>query len=125
MFARRKLGHDEVDHFMAALIEHLARWFAGGGFVERKEEHAALGAEPFLPARRMPSRGKSFRRKHDPFAARLGDGVAASLFKRAHCLECCELPRLRQQSASIRRATLSPAGSRSRQAQRDLAWLLS
>ena len=28
---------------MAALIEHLARWLAGGGFVERKEEHAALG----------------------------------------------------------------------------------
>ena len=71
---------------MAALIEHLARWFAGGGFVERKEEHAALGAEPLLLARRMPSRGETFRRKHDPFAARLGDGVAASLFKRAH--EC-------------------------------------
>ena len=56
---------------MAALIEHLARWFAGGGFVERKEEHAALGAEPLLLARRMPSRGESFWRKHDPFAARM------------------------------------------------------
>ena len=30
---------------MAALIEHLARWLAGGGFVERKEEPVALGAE--------------------------------------------------------------------------------
>ena len=57
---------------MAALIEHLARWLAGGGFVERKEEHAALGAEALLLARRMPSRGESFRRKHDPFTASLG-----------------------------------------------------
>ena len=56
---------------MAALIEHLARWLAGDGFVERKEEHAALGAEALLLARRMPSCGESFWREHNPFAARM------------------------------------------------------
>ena len=66
---------------MAALIEHLVCWLAGGGLVERKEEHAALGAEVLLLARRMPSRGESFWRKHDPFAARLGDGIAAMCFR--------------------------------------------
>ena len=75
---------------MAPFIESLSRGLVSGSLVEGKKEHASLGAEALLLARRMPSCGESFWRKHDPFAARLGDGVAASLFKRAHeCGNAC------------------------------------
>lgn len=77
-------GLGKVDHFMAAVVEFLARRLARGRLVERKEEHAPGGAEALLLARRVPTRAEALGRQHDQPAARAGDGVAAGLFKRAH-----------------------------------------
>lgn len=79
-----KPGLGDIDHFMAAVVEFLARRLARGRLVERKEEHAPGGAEALLLARRVPTRAEALGRQHDQPAARAGDGVAAGLFKRAH-----------------------------------------
>ncbi len=82
----RQRSCGDIAHLVAAGVE-----FGVGGLtvkrrVEREEEHAALGAEALLLARRMPPLAKAFWGKHDPLPASLGDRVAAFLFKRAH--EC-------------------------------------
>jgi len=79
-----KPSYCDVCHFMAAFVEFLARGLACGRLVKREEEHAPLGAELLLFARRVPTRAEALGRKDDELAASLGDGVSAGLFERAH-----------------------------------------
>ena len=71
---------------MAPFIESLSRGLVSGSLVEGKKEHASLGAEALLLARRMPSGSESLRREDNPFSAGLRDCVAAFFFEGAH--EC-------------------------------------
>lgn len=83
-FARRELEGGEVDHLVAARVELFLRRLSRVGGVKRKEEHAALGAELLLVARRMPACAEAFGREDDECSAGLGDGVADGFLKRAH-----------------------------------------
>ena len=79
-----QLFADEVDHFMASVVEHLFRRLVRVGLVERKKEHATLCAKPLLLSRRVPTSAEAFWRENYPLSATFGDGVPASLFERAH-----------------------------------------
>ena len=83
-FARRELEGGEIDHLVAARVELFLRRQSRVGGVKRKEEHAALGAELLLVARRMPACAEAFGREDDECSAGLGDGVADGFLKRAH-----------------------------------------
>ena len=68
-FARRELEGGEVDHLVAARVELFLRRLSRVGGVKRKEEHAALGAELLLVARRMPACADCSRsRRAEPWA---------------------------------------------------------
>ena len=69
---------------MTALVELFLGRLARARLIEREKEHAALGAEAFLVAGRVPARREAFGREHDEPSAGLGDCVAACLFERAH-----------------------------------------
>lgn len=79
-----QLFANEVDHFMAAVVEHLFSRLVRVGLVERKKEHTSLCAKPLLLSRRMPTGTEAFGRENYPLSAAFGDGVSASLFERAH-----------------------------------------
>ena len=69
---------------MATLVEFAVGQLTFPVHVQRKEQHAALYAELLLLLRGMPPVAETIWRQHDHPTARLRDGVAAVLFKRAH-----------------------------------------
>ena len=67
-----QLFANEVDHFMAAVVEHLFRRLVRVSLVERKKEHAPLCAKPLLLSWRMPTGAETFGRENYPLSAGLG-----------------------------------------------------
>jgi hypothetical protein len=75
---------NDVAHGVAAVVE-----FGGGAFlcaygVEGEKEEAALGAEGFFTACRVPAFVKAFGVKDNKTAASFEDFVSASFFTGAH-----------------------------------------